>query len=86
MVKGQTGAIRRRELPGLHSCGLPAFQKEMTEMHEIFDMLDLFYANKYMYEKLQRRNRKYELSQQNKSKDEKSGSQNLRKLRALASV
>ena len=55
-------------------------------MQEIFDMLDLFYANKYMYEKLQRRNRKYELSQQNKSKDEKSGSQNLCKLRALASV
>lgn len=49
-------------------------------MQEIFDMLDLFYANKHMYEKLQRRNRKYELSQQNKSEDEKSESKNLRKL------
>ena len=55
-------------------------------MQEIFDMLDLFYANKYMYEKLQRRNRKYELSQQNKSEDEKSGSKNLRKLRTLATM
>ena len=49
-------------------------------MQEIIDMLDLFYANKHMYEKLQKRNKNYELSQQNKSETEKSGSKNLRKL------